>query len=75
MLSPRTAFAFDRHIHQTLDGGQSWEFVKTVQWDGQFNFVSEQIGWAVARDGDALALVTTTNGGKTWSLLKPSITS
>jgi len=75
LLSPRTAFAFDRHIHQTLDGGQSWEFVKTVQWDGQFNFVSEQIGWAVARDGDALALVTTTNGGKTWSLLKPSITS
>ena len=75
LLSPRTAFAFDRHIHQTLDGGQSWEFVETVQWDGQFNFVSEQIGWAVARDGDALALVSTTNGGRTWNLLKPSITS
>ena len=75
LLDPRTVFAFDRHIHKTLDGGQSWEFVKTVQWDGQFNFVSDQIGWAVARDGDALALVTTTNGGKTWSLLKPSITS
>ena len=75
LLNPRTAFAFDRHIHQTLDGGQSWEFVKTVQWDGQFNFVSEQIGWAVAREGDALALVSTTNGGRTWNLLKPSITS
>ena len=74
LLNPTTAYAFDRHIHQTLDGGQSWEFVKTVQWDGQFDFVSDQVGWAVARSGDALALVTTSNGGKTWDLLKPSIT-
>ena len=75
LLNPRTAYAFDRHIHQTLDGGQSWDFVKTVQWDGQFSFVTDQVGWAVARQGEALALVTTTNGGRTWNLLKPSITS
>jgi len=74
LQNAKTAFAFDRHIYQTLNGGQSWEFVKTVQWDGQFSFVSDQVGWAVARDGDALALVTTTNGGRTWNLLKPSIT-
>ncbi|MFQ5943084.1 MAG: WD40/YVTN/BNR-like repeat-containing protein [Anaerolineales bacterium] len=74
LLNPRTAYAFDRHIHHTLDGGQSWDFVKTVQWEGQFNFVSDEVGWAVARQGDALALVTTTNGGQTWDLLKPSIT-
>ena len=75
LINPATAYAFDRHIHQTLDGGRTWDFVKTVQWDGQFSFVSDQVGWAVARDGDALALVTTTNGGRTWNLLKPSITS
>jgi len=75
LLNPRTAYAFDRQIHQTVDGGQSWNFVKTVQWDGQFSFVSDQLGWAVARDGDALALVTTTNGGRTWNLLKPSTSS
>jgi hypothetical protein len=74
LLNSQTAYAFDRHIHQTLDGGQSWEFVKTVQWVGQFDFVSDQVGWAVARSGEALALVTTSNGGRTWDLLKPSIT-
>ena len=56
-----------------MDGGRSWDFVKTVQWDGQFSFVSDQVGWAVARQGEALALVSTTNGGRTWNLLKPSI--
>ncbi len=75
LLSQQTAFAFDRHIHETLDGGQSWDFVKTVQWDGQFSFVSEEVGWAVARQGEALALVNTTNGGRTWNLLKPVVTS
>ncbi len=75
LINPNMAYAFDRHIHQTLDGGQSWDFVKTVQWDGQFSFVTDQVGWAVARQGDALALVSTTNGGRTWNLLKPSITS
>ena len=75
LLNPRTAYAFDRHIFETLDGGVTWDHVKTVQWDGQFSFVNDQVGWAVARQGDALALVTTTNGGRTWDLLKPSITS
>jgi photosystem II stability/assembly factor-like uncharacterized protein len=75
LLNPRMVYAFDRHIHQTLDGGRSWDHVKTVQWDGQFSFVTDQVGWAVARQGDALALVNTTNGGRTWGLLKPSITS
>lgn len=73
LMNPKMAYAFDRHIHQTLDGGQSWDHVKTVQWDGQFSFVTDQVGWAVARQGDALALVTTINGGRTWNLLKPSI--
>ncbi|TDI84792.1 MAG: hypothetical protein E2O74_04515 [Chloroflexi bacterium] len=73
LLNPRITYAFGRQIHQTVDGGRSWDFVKTVQWDGQFSFVSDQVGWAVARQGEALALVSTTNGGRTWNLLKPSI--
>ena len=73
LLNDRTAFALDRKIYQTLNGGATWDFVKSVQWDGQFSFVNDQVGWAVARQGDALALVTTTTGGKIWDLLKPIV--
>lgn len=72
LLNQRTAYAFgDRKIYQSIDGGQNWEWVKTVEWEGQFSFVSDLVGWAVARTGQAIALVNTTNGGQTWGLLKP----
>lgn len=72
LLNQRTAYVFgDRKIYQSIDGGQNWEWVKTVEWDGQFSFVSDLVGWAVARTGEAVALVNTTNGGQTWGLLKP----
>lgn len=75
LLNQRTAYVFgDRKIYQSIDGGQNWEWVKTVEWDGQFSFVSDLVGWAVARTGEAIALVSTTNGGQTWGLLKPTIT-
>lgn len=74
LINQRTAYAFgDQKIYQSIDGGQNWEWVKTVQWDGQFSFVSDLVGWAVARTGDSLALVNTTNGAQTWGLLKPLV--
>jgi len=73
MLSPRVGFALSRRIYQTLDGGITWTATKVVTWDGQFSWLDERTGWAVARDGAALALVKTTNAGATWDLLKPRI--
>jgi photosystem II stability/assembly factor-like uncharacterized protein len=70
---PRTAWALGRKIYRSDDGGQTWDHVKTVQWDGQFSFVTDQVGWAVARSDDAIALVATTNGALTWQLLKPTV--
>lgn len=73
LSGPRTALALGQKIYRTEDGGQTWEHIKTVQWDGQFSFVNDQVGWAVARTGDAIALVTTTDGAANWHLLKPTV--
>jgi photosystem II stability/assembly factor-like uncharacterized protein len=60
-----------RETYRTDDGGENWEHVKTVFWDGQFSFVDSQYGWAVARSGEALALVKTVDGGISWVELEP----
>jgi len=73
MLNPRVGWALSREIHRTLDGGLTWEHLKTVNWDGQFDFVSRSIGFAVARSEGRLALVRTDDGGRTWRLLEPVV--
>jgi photosystem II stability/assembly factor-like uncharacterized protein len=72
-LSTDEIFALGRDISISHDGGATWQKVKTVAWDGQFSFVDDMNGWAVARSGTAIALVRTTNGGKTWQELHPVI--
>jgi photosystem II stability/assembly factor-like uncharacterized protein len=62
-----------KDIYRSADGGQSWAFVKTVSWQGQFTFVDLQTGWAIARANDQAALVKTSNGGRTWIEVKPVI--
>jgi photosystem II stability/assembly factor-like uncharacterized protein len=72
-----TGWALGRDLFHTTDGGRTWTKVKTVNWDGQFNFVSDTLGWAVARaetdTGTRIALVQTTDGGKTWTIIHPVI--
>jgi len=58
------------NLEQTRDGGQSWKKVKTVLWNGQLDFVSEQTGWAIAHLGEAVALLKITDGGQTWAEIK-----
>lgn len=60
-------------LEQTHDGGLHWAFVKSVEWSGSLDFVNAQIGWAIAKNGDATALVHTLDGGKTWAEIKPFI--
>ena len=72
-LSP-TNSSTSRKLQQTTDGGRTWSSIKTVAWQGaQFDFVSEQVGWAIINDGDAAALVHTTDGGHTWAEIKPVV--
>jgi photosystem II stability/assembly factor-like uncharacterized protein len=61
-------------LYTTSDGGQTWKFILQVSWNGQFSFVSMQLGWAhVFNDQGETALVKTVNGGLTWSMLHPLV--
>jgi WD40 repeat protein len=68
-----TAWAFSREIYKSVDGGESWTLVKTVSWEGDFSFVDGDTGWAIARTEGAVALVRTTNGAGSWSILEPVV--
>ena len=60
-----------RLLSRTSDGGDSWAEIGTVFWDASFDFVTQELGWAVARSGEDLGLVQSTDGGATWQLLEP----
>ncbi|HEU0292941.1 MAG TPA: hypothetical protein VFR47_09410 [Anaerolineales bacterium] len=61
-------------LQQTTDGGITWKIIKEVAWKtAQFDFVSEQVGWANVSDGMNSTLVHTFDGGKTWIEIKPAI--
>jgi len=72
-INPQIGLALGRDLYQSTDGGLSWVKIKTVNWDGQFSFVEEYTGWAVAHNGSAIALVVTQDGGKTWQQINPII--
>ncbi len=72
-LDPQRGWALGREIYWTADGGQSWVKVKQVAWDGQFSFVDDDLGWAVARTEAEVALVRTQDGGATWQIIEPQV--
>jgi len=67
------ALLLGRDMYLTASDGQTWSFVKTVNWDGQFSFSDPQYGWAVARANGEIALVRTTDWAATWTVLKPTV--
>jgi photosystem II stability/assembly factor-like uncharacterized protein len=72
-FSTDTGWALANKIQLTNDGGVTWKPVSDVTWSPQMDFVSEQIGWAVARSNNAIALVKTDNSGARWTELIPAI--
>jgi photosystem II stability/assembly factor-like uncharacterized protein len=72
-LDAQTGWGLGGEIYQTRDGGQSWERLHQVSWDGQFDFVTPFLGWAVARAAGEIALVVTEDGGRSWAILEPRI--
>lgn len=71
--SAETGWAISSKIQLTTDGGKTWKPISDVTWTPQMDFISEKIGWAVARSDNAVALVKSDNGGASWSELIPSV--
>ncbi len=72
-FSADSGWALSTKIQHTTDGGASWTPISDVTWTAQMDFISEQIGWGVARAGDQVALVKTTDGGGHWTMLVPTV--
>lgn len=72
-LNSDVGWALSRDLYESQDGGRNWTKIKTVNWDGQFSFVTDQLGWAVARNDEEIALVWTQDGGQKWMEIKPKI--
>ncbi len=61
MMDSQMGWALGRDIYSTAD------------WDGQFSFVSAEIGLAVAHSDGERALVRTEDGARNWQELRPVI--
>lgn len=61
-------------LQQSRNGGLNWTTIKTVAWENaQFDFVTDQIGWGVVTAENTTAFIQTTDGGITWTEIKPLI--
>lgn len=65
-VTQSVAWAINDGIHQTKDGGVNWELRGDPPWQGRFDFISAQVGWAVAEIQAAPKLLMTQDGGATW---------
>jgi photosystem II stability/assembly factor-like uncharacterized protein len=72
-FSADNGWALSNKIQLTTDGGKTWKPISDVTWSAQMDFISEQIGWAVARSDNAIALVKTDNSGAHWTELTPAV--
>jgi photosystem II stability/assembly factor-like uncharacterized protein len=72
-LDGNRIWALGREIFRSDTAGVSWTKLATVTWDGQFDFVDSQLGWAAVRKGSEYGLVQTADGGSFWTQLAPVV--
>jgi photosystem II stability/assembly factor-like uncharacterized protein len=53
-------------LYVTIDSGRQWTTIRSTSFPGakQLDFISPQVGWAVARE--VPFLLKTLDGGRTW---------
>ncbi len=72
-INEDVAFALGNEIYRSHDAGKTWTDVKSVNWTGKFSFVNENLAWAVARAGEEIALVKTTDGCASFTEIQPEV--
>ncbi len=72
-LDGNRIWALGKEIFRSDTAGNSWTKLASVTWDGQFDFVSAQQGWAAVRKGSEYGLVQTSDGGSLWIQLSPVV--
>jgi photosystem II stability/assembly factor-like uncharacterized protein len=72
-LDGNRIWALEKDIYRSDDSGSSWTKISTVTWDGQFDFVSSSVGFAVAKKDSGFGLVQSSDGGALWALLSPVV--
>jgi len=72
-LNGNRIWALGKDIYRSDDGGNNWTKISTVTWDGQFDFVSSTLGFAIAKKDSGYGLVQTNDGGALWALLNPVV--
>ena len=58
-------------LYRSLDGGENWSNLATLDWYGPIHFLDGQLGWGIAMDQEGTALFHTEDGGLTWQNLQP----
>ena len=72
-LDGKRIWALGKEIHRSENGGIDWTKISTVTWDGQFDFVTSQTGWAAVSKGSEYGLVQTVDGGGLWAQMAPVV--
>lgn len=72
-INDQIIYALSRDIYRSEDGGESWQKVRTVNWDGQFSFIDRDTAWVVAINDEEYALVKTSNGCDSFSIIIPEV--
>jgi photosystem II stability/assembly factor-like uncharacterized protein len=74
MYADKTAWALGRDIFQSKDNTATWTKISSVEWDGQFDFISATEGWAVGIKDKAASVYRTIDGGASWTVMDPVVT-
>jgi photosystem II stability/assembly factor-like uncharacterized protein len=72
-LDGNRIWALAREIFRSDSAGVSWTKISSVTWDGQFDFVTNALGWAAVQKESEYGLVKTTDGGSLWVQLLPVV--
>jgi photosystem II stability/assembly factor-like uncharacterized protein len=72
-ISDQIRYLTAEDIYRSTDGGQEWELIKTVNWQGQFSFVSSELAFVIAYDpeDEEYALVKSIDGCRNFQIIEP----